>query len=141
MHRTLLAAGFMSPALALPARALDCIVADPTGTPLNIRMSPNGKTVATAQGTRIQVFEGQEKYGNQNRPWYYVAACRISAAPDGYAPGGVYPLSVVRAAPVMGADDRVRASAPRSIAAGDRDRFSFVRSCSAGYDSGGRTIG
>ena len=85
MHRTFLAAGLMSLALALPAHALDCIVADPTGTPLNIRISPNGKTIATARkGTRIQVFEGQEKYDNQNRPWYYVAL-PTSAAPDGYA--------------------------------------------------------
>jgi hypothetical protein len=81
----LLAAGLVSLAFVLPARAMDCIVADPTGTPLNIRMSPNGKIVATArQGTRIQVFEGEEKYDDRNRAWYFVAL-PTSSAPDGYA--------------------------------------------------------
>ena len=75
----------MSLAFALPARALDCIVADPTGTPLNIRLTPNGKIVATARkGTRIQVFEGEEKYDDQKRAWYFVAL-PTSSAPDGYA--------------------------------------------------------
>ncbi|MEA2904358.1 MAG: hypothetical protein QOI12_1745 [Alphaproteobacteria bacterium] len=85
MHRTFLLAGVMTLGLALPAHALNCIVADPTGTPLNIRLEPNGRVVATARtGTRIQVFEGEEKYDNQNRPWYSVAL-PTSSAPDGYA--------------------------------------------------------
>jgi hypothetical protein len=85
MPRTLLAVGMISLAFALPARALDCIVADPTGTPLNIRLTPNGRIVATARkGTRIQVFEGEEKYDDQKRAWYFVAL-PTSSAPDGYA--------------------------------------------------------
>ena len=85
MRRTVFVTGLVSLALVVPACALDCIVADPTGTPLNIRMSPNGKIVATARkGTRIQVFEGEEKYDNQNRAWYFVAL-PTSSAPDGYA--------------------------------------------------------
>jgi hypothetical protein len=82
MRRTVLAACLVSLALVMPAFALDCIVADPTGTPLNIRMSPNGKIVATARkGTRIQVFEGEEKYDDQNRAWYFVAL-PTSSAPE-----------------------------------------------------------
>jgi hypothetical protein len=85
MRRTVLAAGLVSLALVMPACALDCIVADPTGTPLNIRISTNGNIVATARkGTRIQVFEGEEKYDNLNRAWYFVAL-PTSSAPDGYA--------------------------------------------------------
>jgi hypothetical protein len=85
MTRTVIAAGLVSLALAMPACALDCIVVDPTGTTLNIRPSPNGKIVATARkGTRIQVFEGDEKYDSQNRAWYSVAL-PTSSAPDGYA--------------------------------------------------------
>jgi hypothetical protein len=85
MHRTSIAVGLISLALATPASALNCVVADPTGTPLNIRTGPNGPIVATARnGTRIQVFEGEERYDGQNRPWYLVAL-PTSSAPDGYA--------------------------------------------------------
>lgn len=73
--------------LASPAHAatLDCRVADPTGTSLNIRMEPNGKVVATVRnGESIQVFSGEEKTDRDGRLWYYVAL-RTSSAPDGYA--------------------------------------------------------
>jgi hypothetical protein len=66
----LFAAALITLALATPASALNCIVADPTGSPLDIRLAPNGKVVATARkGTRIQVFEGEEKYDNQRPVW------------------------------------------------------------------------
>ena len=74
-------------ALSAPAgaRSLDCRVADPTGTPLNIRTQPNGEVVNTARnGDLIQVFSGEEKYDSRGRLWYYVAN-RFSSAPDGYA--------------------------------------------------------
>jgi hypothetical protein len=84
MTRTLLAIGVVVVS-ALPAAAADCFVADPTGTPLNIRMTPNGQTVARARnGTRIQVFDGEDKLDSQGRVWYHVAL-PTSAAPDGYA--------------------------------------------------------
>ena len=65
--------------------ARDCHVADPTGTPLNIRMQPNGKFVASVRnGELILVFDGEEKKDSQGRTWYFVAM-RTSAGPDGYA--------------------------------------------------------
>ena len=72
----------------IPERAVakDCRVADPTGTPLNIRMQPNGKIVASVRnGELIQVFEGNDKTDSQGRTWYEVAM-RTSAAPEGYVP-------------------------------------------------------
>jgi hypothetical protein len=70
--------------LTLTAQALNCVVADPTGPPLNIRLAPNGRIVATTcNGTRIELFEGEERYDAQNRPWYFVAL-PTSSAPDGY---------------------------------------------------------
>jgi hypothetical protein len=41
-----------------------CTVADPTGTPLNIRLSPNGPVVATAEnGTELMFVEHREVDG------------------------------------------------------------------------------
>ena len=72
-------------AVATPAAALDCRVADPTGTPLNIRLTPNGRVVATARnGSPIQVFAGEDRRDRQGRLWHYVALPG-SSAPDGYA--------------------------------------------------------
>jgi hypothetical protein len=48
----------------IPERAVakDCRVADPTGTPLNIRMQPNGKIVASVRnGELIQVSKVTRK--------------------------------------------------------------------------------
>lgn len=87
MLRSLVAAGAVSLTLATAAHAasLDCHVADPTGTPLNIRLQPNGRVAATAHnGELIQVFSGEEKVDDKGRVWYHVAL-RTSAAPDGYA--------------------------------------------------------
>ncbi|MGL4236257.1 hypothetical protein [Tabrizicola sp.] len=56
--------------LALPAIALACggapicTVADPTGTPLNIRLSPNGPVIGSAKnGTRLTFIEHREVDG------------------------------------------------------------------------------
>jgi len=87
MKSIVVSAAIMTMALSTPARAgsLDCRVADPTGTPLNIRMQPNGQIVAHARtGDLIQVFSGEEKTDNRGRLWYYVAL-NTSSAPDGYA--------------------------------------------------------
>ena len=64
-----------------------CRVADPTGTPLNIRLQPNGEIVATARnGEEILVFKGDEKRDSKGRVWLYVAL-KTSSAPDGYVIG------------------------------------------------------
>jgi TRAP-type C4-dicarboxylate transport system substrate-binding protein len=87
MRMTFVLAATAIAALSAPAGAasLNCRVADPTGTPLNIRMEPNGQVVNTAiNGELIQVFSGEEKYDSRGRLWYYVAN-RWSSAPDGYA--------------------------------------------------------
>ncbi|MBR1282823.1 SH3 domain-containing protein [Bradyrhizobium sp. AUGA SZCCT0177] len=48
-----------------------CIVADPTGTPLNIRTSPNGKIVGKiANGERIRISDQTTEDGKQ---WAYIS--------------------------------------------------------------------
>jgi hypothetical protein len=89
MHKTIFASGIaiaaILAALTLPAAASDCRVADPTGTPLNIRDKPNGRIVATARtGDLIQVYDNEDQFDNEGRRWYHVGLS-TSAAPDGYA--------------------------------------------------------
>ena|SRR5437016_11218051 len=88
IRKTILMAVFCSIALAAPAPAqtstATCVVADPTGTPLNIRMEPNGEVVAKVRnGETHLVFLGLEKTDSRGREWLYVAMS-TSAAPDGY---------------------------------------------------------
>ncbi|CAN7387300.1 SH3 domain-containing protein [Bradyrhizobium sp. LjRoot220] len=48
-----------------------CVVADPTGTPLNIRTSPNGKIVGKiANGERIRISDQTTENGKQ---WAYIS--------------------------------------------------------------------
>jgi len=48
-----------------------CVVADPTGTPLNIRTSPNGKIVGKiANGERIRISDQTTEDGKQ---WAYIS--------------------------------------------------------------------
>ncbi|MET3839022.1 hypothetical protein ABIE49_001100 [Bradyrhizobium sp. OAE829] len=60
----------------LPSAAPDqdrnsCVVADPTGTPLNIRTSPNGKIVGKiANGERIRISDQTTEDGKQ---WAYIS--------------------------------------------------------------------
>ena len=85
MTKTLAAIGAALLALTTQAAASNCRVADPTGTPLNIRTAPNGQVVATARnGALIQVYDNNDKFDNQGRRWYYVGLS-TSSAPDGYA--------------------------------------------------------
>jgi hypothetical protein len=90
MHKIMIFAAFIFAALFIPARAdtsVICRVADPTGTPLNIRLQPNGEIVATARnGDMILVFRGDEKRDNDGRIWLSVALM-TSAVPDGYVIG------------------------------------------------------
>ena len=67
--RTILAATLFSAAPALAAGA--CLVDDPTGTPLNVRSTPNGAILTTlSNGTRVEVLE-ETKIGNKR--WLFVA--------------------------------------------------------------------
>lgn len=55
-----------------PALAADeCVVDDPTGTPLNVRSAPNGTIISTlGNGTRVDVIE-ETKIGTKH--WLFVA--------------------------------------------------------------------
>jgi hypothetical protein len=90
MHKIMIFTAFIVAAPFIPARAdtsVICRVADPTGTPLNIRLQPNGEIVATARnGDKILVFRGDEKRGNDGRIWLSVGLM-TSAIPDGYVIG------------------------------------------------------
>ena len=48
-----------------------CKVTDPTGTPLNIRETPNGKLVNKLRNDR-EVYATEVAYDDQDRPWVYL---------------------------------------------------------------------
>lgn len=51
-----------------------CVVADPTGTPLNIRTSPNGRIVGSiSNGHRVRITDQTTQDGKQ---WAYIAGTR-----------------------------------------------------------------
>jgi len=53
------------------ARQQVCQVTDPTGTPLNVRSSPNGRIInALRNGREVNVLK--IAYDSQGRPWAYV---------------------------------------------------------------------
>ena len=53
------------------AAGATCIVTDPTGTPLNIRSSPNGNIVGTLRnGTAVVIQD--TAYDRQGRAWAYI---------------------------------------------------------------------
>jgi len=87
MRRTVMIAfSLIALAISAPvqAAAAVCLVADPTGTPLNIRMQPNGETVARVRnGEKLLVFFEGTKTDSRGQVWYEVAMA-TSAAPDGY---------------------------------------------------------
>jgi hypothetical protein len=57
-----------------------CVVADPTGTPLNIRTSPNGKVVGRiANGERIRISDQTTENGKE---WAYIS--NAAARPMGW---------------------------------------------------------
>jgi Bacterial SH3 domain len=50
-----------------------CRVMDPTGTPLNIRMGPNGAIVGTLlNGVLVSVID--RTLDDRGRPWVYIAS-------------------------------------------------------------------
>ena len=53
-------------------QATECVVADPTGTPLNVRTVPNGQIIGTLQnGVFVRVIK--ESTDRNQKPWGYVA--------------------------------------------------------------------
>jgi hypothetical protein len=57
--------------LAAAAEGERCKVTDPTGTPLNVRESPNGKIIGTlANGTFVTIVEA--KNAANGKPWVKV---------------------------------------------------------------------
>jgi len=59
-------------ALILPAKAERvCQVTDPTGTPLNVRDTPNGQVINALKNGR-EVYVHETAYDNQGRPWVKV---------------------------------------------------------------------
>jgi hypothetical protein len=73
MKRILFAAGIAIFAASTPAFAQrGCVVNDPTGTPLNVRSSPNGPILgALYNGTRVSLIRVVNTGG---RTWAYVSA-------------------------------------------------------------------
>ena len=48
-----------------------CYVSDPTGTPLNIRIEPNGRVVGViANGTQVTISESRQ--GDGGRTWVFI---------------------------------------------------------------------
>lgn len=61
----------LSPFSAVTAKEV-CEVTDPTGTPLNIRATPNGKIVGTAMnGTELEIEDVASD--GKGRPWVLVS--------------------------------------------------------------------
>lgn len=61
----------LAASLATSASAAECTVADPTGTPLNVRAAPNGAVLSTLEnGTLIEVI-GETTH--QGKRWLHVA--------------------------------------------------------------------
>jgi len=62
-----------SVSLASAADGERCKVTDPTGTPLNVRASPNGKIIGTlANGASVAIVES--KTAANGKPWVKVVA-------------------------------------------------------------------
>ncbi|AIE74471.1 MULTISPECIES: SH3 domain-containing protein [unclassified Synechocystis] len=59
--------------ITLPSQAKEiCKVTDPTGTPLNVRDSPNGKVINALRNNReVEILETD--FDQQGRPWAKVA--------------------------------------------------------------------
>lgn len=73
-HRQILAAlaGTALTLIAGPALAQSfCYVSDPTGTPLNIRIEPNGRVVgAIRNGTQVTI--GETRTDSRGRVWVFI---------------------------------------------------------------------
>ena len=56
-----------------------CKVTDPTGTPLNVRETPNGRIVGTLRNG-VEVYIIDISYDSKNRPWALVRRSRQGGA-------------------------------------------------------------
>jgi uncharacterized protein YraI len=71
MKTAILAAAALAASLSA-ASARDCMVSDPTGTPLNFRSAPNGEVLGTLRnGTFVRII-GQTR-DSRGRAWAQVA--------------------------------------------------------------------
>ena len=75
LRRRHLAAALTGAALLFSAGAASaqsfCYVSDPTGTPLNIRIEPNGRVVGViANGTQVTISESRR--GDGGRVWVFI---------------------------------------------------------------------
>ncbi len=60
----------VSVTVAAAAEGERCKVTDPTGTPLNVRESPNGKITGTIKnGVLVSIVAAKESNG---KPWVYI---------------------------------------------------------------------
>lgn len=59
---------FATLALSVSAHAQTCKVTDPTGTPLNVRATPNGKVIGKVKNNTV-VYVSKYDYDNKGRPW------------------------------------------------------------------------
>jgi hypothetical protein len=68
--KTIMLAGFVLIATTPFAHA-ECVVADPTPTPLNVRTAPNGRVIATLDnGQSVYIID--RTLDRQSRAWVYV---------------------------------------------------------------------
>jgi hypothetical protein len=73
----------MSAGFALAADGDRCKVTDPTGTPLNVRESPNGKVIGTlANGTVVAIVEYKD--AANGKPWAKVQHYETKKKPIGW---------------------------------------------------------
>ena len=54
-----------------------CVVNDPTGTPLNVRTTPNGR-IMTSLVNGTKVFIQRISYDNLDRPWVLISVYQRS---------------------------------------------------------------
>lgn len=53
-------------------RSIICEVTDPTGTPLNVRSTPNGPTIVTTLSNGKQIIPYAVAYDEQDRHWVLI---------------------------------------------------------------------
>jgi hypothetical protein len=63
----------LTPALAsdIDLNSKTCRVTDPTGTPLNVRLSPNGKVISKIRNQTV-VYPQSIEYDNTGKPWLLI---------------------------------------------------------------------
>ncbi|MCC0179083.1 SH3 domain-containing protein [Waterburya agarophytonicola K14] len=55
-----------------PDKPIICEVIDPTGTPLNVRATPNGEEIVTTLSNGRQVIPYKVSYDEKNRHWILI---------------------------------------------------------------------